>query len=79
MASVRICCHFREGGEPIGLAEVVDVSQSSFELPDLPFGLPICLVMAGRDHNVLDPHGLQSLPPELRGESWVSINDNRGW
>jgi len=78
VASIRICCNFREGGELIGLAEVGDVSQGSFELPDLPFSLPICLVMARRSHNVFDPHGLKCLLPELRGESWVSITDNRG-
>ena len=54
MASVRICGHLREGGEPIGLAEVGDVSQGSLELPDFSFSLPICLVMARRSHNVFD-------------------------
>ena len=80
VANVRICCHFREGGEPIGLAEVGDVSQGSFELPDLPFSLPIRLVVARRTHNIFDPHGPHCLFPELRGESWVSItdSDNRG-
>jgi len=78
VASVRICWHLREGGEPIGLAEVGDVSQGSLELPDFPFSLPIPLVMAGRSHYVLDPHGLKCRRPELRGESWVSITDNGG-
>jgi len=78
VASVRICGHFREGGEPIGLAEVGDVSQGSLELPDFPLCLPICLVMAGRSHNVFDPDSLKCLLPELRGESWVSVTDNRG-
>jgi len=78
VASVRICCHLREGGEPIGLAEVGDVSQGSLELPDFSFSLPIRLVMAGRSHNVSDPLSLKCLLPELRGESWVSITDNRG-
>jgi len=47
VASIRICYHFREGGEPIGLAEVGDVSQGSFELPDFPFMMPIRLVHQG--------------------------------
>ena len=76
--SVRICCHFREGGVPIGLAEFGDVSQSSLELPDIPFSMPIGLVMAGRSHNVFDSHGLKCLPPALGGEWWVSITDKRG-
>jgi len=78
VASVRIYCHLREGGEPIGLAEVGDVSQGSLELPDFPFCLPICLVMAGRSHAVFDHHCLKCLLPELRGESWVSMTNNRG-
>jgi len=78
VASVRICCHFREGGEPIGLGEVGDVSQGSLELPDFPFSLPIPLVMAGRRHDVFDPHSLKCQLLELRGELWVSITDNRG-
>jgi len=78
VASVRICCHFREGGEPIGLVEVGDVSQGSLELPDFPFSLPIRLVMAGRSNDVFDPHSLKCLLSELRGEWWVSITDNRG-
>ena len=46
VTSVRVCCHFRKEGEPIGLAEVNDISQDSLELPDLAFGLSIRLVMA---------------------------------
>ena len=76
MASVRICCHFREEGGPIGLAEVGDVSQGRFERPDLSFSLPIGLVMAWRSHNVFDPHGLKCVLPQLRGESWVRIIDD---
>jgi len=47
VASIRICCHFRGGGEPICLVEVDDVSQGSLEFPDPPFSLPIHLVMSG--------------------------------
>jgi len=78
VASVRIWCHFRERAEPIGLAEVGDVFQGSFELPDFPFSLPIHLVRVGRNHNVFDLHGPKCLFQELGGESWVSITDNRG-
>ena len=78
VASVRICCHLRKRGEPIGLAEVGDVSQGSLELPDFRFSLPIRLVMAGHSHDVFDPHCLNCLFPELRGESWVRITDGRG-
>jgi len=78
VARVRIFYHVGEGGEPIGLAEAGDVSQGSLEFPNLPFRLPIRLVMARRSHNVFDSHGLECLFPELRGESWVSITDNRG-
>jgi len=78
VASVRICCHLREEGEPIGLAEVGDVSQGTLELPDFPFSLPIRLVMGRCSHEVFDTHCLKCLLPELSGESWVSIIDNRG-
>jgi len=78
VTSVSICCHLREGGEPIGLAEVGDVSHGSLELPDLPFSLPIRLVRARRRHDVFDPHCPKCLFAELIGESWVSITDNRG-
>jgi len=78
VASIRICCQLRKGGEPIGLAEVGDVSQGSFELLNLPLSLPIRWVMAGPGHNVFDPHGLQCLLPELGAESWVCITDDRG-
>ena len=78
MSSVRICCHFREGGEPIGLAEGGDVSHGSFELHDHSFSLPIRLAMARRSHDVFDPHGLKCLLPELKDEPWVSITDNQG-
>jgi len=78
VASVRICCHLRAGGEPIGLPEVGNVRQGSFEPPDFPFRMHIRLVMAGRSHNVFDPHGLKCLLQELRGQSWVSITANQG-
>jgi len=78
VASVRICHNFSEEGEPIGLAEVGHVSQGSLELPDLPFSLPLGLVMARRGHNVSDPYRLKCLLQELRDESWVSITDHRG-
>ena len=76
MTSVRVCCHFREGGEPIGLAEVNDIPQGSLEFPDLAFGLSIRLVMARRSHDVFDSHCFEGLFPKLRGESGVSIADN---
>ena len=78
MVSVRIGCNFRDGDYPIGLAEVGEVSQASFELPDLLLSLPIGLLMPGRSHDVFDPHGLKCLLPELGGGSWVSITDNGG-
>ena len=76
MTSVRVCCHFRKGGEPIGLAEVNDISQGSLEFPDLAFSLSIRLVMPRRSHEVFDSHRLEGLFPKLRGESRVSIADN---
>ena len=54
MTSVRVCCHFREGGKPIGLAEVDNISQGSFKLPDLSFSLSIRLMMARHSHDVFD-------------------------
>jgi len=78
VTSVRVSWHFREGSEPIGLAKVGDLSQGSLELSDLPFSLPIPLVIAGCSHNVFDSHSLECLFPELEGELWVSIVDNRG-
>jgi len=62
----------------MGLANVGYVSQGSLELPDFPFSLPLRLVMAGGSHDVFDPHCLKCLFPELRGESWVGIPNNRG-
>ena len=65
VASVRLCCHFGEGGEPIGLAEVDNIPQGSLEFPDLAFGLSIRLVVARRSHDVFDSHCLESLFPNL--------------
>ena len=77
MTNVKISCHFSEGGEPIGLAEVGDVPQYSVELSDFALSLPIRLVMAGRSPDMFHSHSLECLFPEVRGESWVSIANNR--
>ena len=73
VTSVRVCCHFRKGGEPISLAEVDAISHGSLEFPDPSFGLSIGLVVARRSHHVLETHLLKSLFPELGSKSGISI------
>jgi len=55
VTSVRIGYHFRKGGQPVGLAVVDHVPQGCLEFPDLPFRLPIHLVVAGRSHDGSTP------------------------